>query len=108
MNIKSNTTVISVRVSSRYGPEDPASGFGTSKPERRQLEKHPTPVLGTCHIIRKLSGLEENLLTTVLIGLVKPAIINKLNHCHTCSRINRKEEKNYIIIIIIIIVESVK
>jgi len=105
MNIKSNNTVISARVSSRYGPEDPASESGASKPERRHLEKHPTPVLGTCHIVRKIFGLEENLLTTFPIGLVKPAIINKLKHCHTCNRINRKEEKNCIIIIT---VESVK
>lgn len=74
--IKSNTTVTSARVSSRYGPEDPASGSGASKPERRHLEKQPAPVLGTCYIVRRLFGLEENLLTTVLLSLVKPAIIS--------------------------------
>jgi hypothetical protein len=101
MSITSNTTVISAGVSSRYGLEDPANGFGASKPKRRHLENH----LGTCHIVRKPFGLEENMLTTAVISLVKDAIINKFNQSHTCSRINRREGKNYIIIII---VESVK
>jgi hypothetical protein len=109
MSIKSNVTVISARVSSRYGTEDPANWFGGSMPERRHLQKHPTPVLGTCHIVRKLFGLEEHLLTTAVISLVKPAITNKFNQCHPSSKTNRIEEKNYtIIIIIIIIVQSVK
>ena len=59
-SIKSNTTAISARVSSRYGPEDPENGFGASKPERRHLQKHLTPVLGTCHIVCKLQSRRKS------------------------------------------------